>query len=196
MTGKFGRKKIGLLGGSFNPAHSGHLYISRKALELLDLDEVWWLISPQNPLKSTEGMAEFPRRFDSAVKVAAAEPRIVVSDIECTFQTRYTVDTIRCLKERFPDIDFVWLMGADNLIGFHRWREWRTIMRSVPIAVFARKTYRIRALHGRAANCFRLYRVPSEQADLLASMRAPAWTFLPIRVHPASATEIRNKGLF
>ena len=173
MTGKFGRKKVGLLGGSFNPAHSGHLYISRQALELLDLDEVWWLISPQNPLKSTEGMAEFPRRFDSAVKVAAADPRIVV-----------------------PEIDFVWLMGADNLIGFHRWREWRTIMRSIPIAVFARKTYRIRALHGRAANCFRLYRVPSEQADLLASMRAPAWTFLPIRVHPASATEIRNKGLF
>ena len=196
MTGKFERKKVGILGGSFNPAHDGHLYISRQALELLDLDEVWWLVSPQNPLKPTDGMAEFSRRFDSAVKVAAAEPRIVVSAIENEFQTRYTADTIRCLRERFPDIAFVWLMGADNLIDFHRWQEWRTIMRSVPIAVFARKTYRIRALHGRAANCFRLYRVPSERAALLAAMRAPAWTFLPIRVHPASATEIRNKGLF
>ena len=196
MTGRFGRKKVGILGGSFNPAHDGHLYISRQALELLGLDEVWWLVSPQNPLKPTDGMAEFSRRFDSAVKVAAAEPRIVVSAIENEFQTRYTADTIRCLRERFPDIAFVWLMGADNLIDFHRWQEWRTIMRSVPIAVFARKTYRIRALHGRAANCFRLDRVPSERAALLATMRAPAWTFLPIRVHPASATEIRNKGLF
>lgn len=196
MTVKHVRKTVGILGGSFNPAHEGHRYVSLQALALLDLDEVWWLVSPQNPLKSTNGMAAYERRFASAEKMVADLPRVVVSDIEREFNTQYTADTIRKLRERYPDINFVWLMGADNLIGFHRWEEWRTIMHAVPIAVFARKTYAIRALHGKAANRYRWYRVPPSQAALLPYMKTPAWTFLPIRTHPASATEIREHGLF
>ena len=189
-------KTVGLLGGSFNPAHDGHLHISEQALRLLGLDEVWWLVSPQNPLKPEEGMAAFDRRFACAEAVASADSRIVVSDFETRHGTQFTADTIAALKEAYPDVRFVWLMGADNLLQFHRWRSWRTIMKTVPIAVFARGTMRIRALHGRAAMCFARARVPADRAKLLAYMEAPAWTFLPIRVHPASSTAIREKGLF
>lgn len=196
MTVKHVRKTVGVLGGSFNPAHEGHRYISLQALTLMDLDEVWWLVSPQNPLKSVDGMASYSRRFESAVNMVSDIDNIIVSDIEREFNTQYTADTIRKLQKKFPDINFVWLMGADNLIGFHNWQEWRTIMRSIPIAVFARKFYAIQALHGKAANRYRWYRVPAEQSRLLPYMKAPAWTFFPIRPHPASATEIRKKGLF
>lgn len=195
MPVKYAHKTIGLLGGSFNPAHDGHRYISLQALKLLGLDEIWWLVSPLNPLKDEKGMASYERRLESAERIAH-HPRIKVSMIEKEMGTRYTVDTVTQLKKLYPDINFVWLMGADNLAEFDRWKDWRIIMQTLPIAVFARKNYALRALHGKAARMYRLYRHPHTEAKRLARLRAPAWMFLPILKHPASATEIRNKGLF
>ncbi len=196
MTDRFAHKKIGLLGGSFNPAHDGHRYISLQALRLLGLDEVWWLVSPLNPLKETNvDMAVFSRRLESAERTAN-HPRIRISSVESEIGTRYTVDTLEKLKEMHPQTHFVWLMGADNLADFHRWYRWKDIIRIVPIAVFARKNYTLKALHGKAGRLFRLYRQNPGAAKKLARMRPPAWVFLPIRRHPASSTEIRRRGLF
>ncbi len=186
-------QRIGLLGGSFNPAHGGHLHISREALDRLALDEVWWLVSPQNPLKPAEGMAALPMRISHARKVAEGAP-ITVTDMERRFGTRYTAHTLAALKDRFPDKRFVWLMGSDNLIGIHRWKAWRSIFRSVPIAVFHRPTYSLRALRGRAAARFSKARLPASRARELADRKPPAWVFLRIRPHPASATEMRARN--
>ena len=184
-------KRIGLLGGSFNPAHSGHLYISETALDRLKLDEVWWLVSPQNPLKAETGMAEFAARVASA-EAQASDPRIVVSRIEQELGTRYSVDTLRALKERFPDIGFVWLMGADNLLQLPKWKSWRSLFRLVPVAIFPRPSYSRRALTGKAARRFQRYRIHDYRAGSLAGMRAPAWIFLRMKPDAISATRIRN----
>ncbi|MGK2285007.1 nicotinate-nucleotide adenylyltransferase [Pedomonas sp. V897] len=133
-------KRVGLLGGSFNPAHRGHLHISREALKRLRLDAVWWLVSPQNPLKSADGMAPLAVRLASA-RAMARDPRIVPTDVERKLGTRYTVDTLEALVALHPGTRFIWLMGGDNLQGFHRWRQWRRIVRVVPIAVLLRPSY-------------------------------------------------------
>jgi len=130
--------RIGLLGGSFNPAHSGHLYVSETALRRLKLDSVWWLVSPGNPLKDTQSMAPLAKRLEGAAKLAAREPRIHVSALETSLGTRYTVDTVAALQRRFPKVQFVWLMGSDNLAQFSRWRRWQELARKVPIAVVQR----------------------------------------------------------
>lgn len=196
MTVKYARKTVGLLGGSFNPAHDGHRYVSLQALKLLKLDEVWWLVSPLNPLKEgRKDMASYERRLGSAKNVAN-HPKILVSGIETQLHTRYTIDTLKKLKELYPDTNFIWLMGADNLADFHRWKSWREIMHTVPVAVFARNHYALKALYGKAGRTFRLYRTDSRFASRLARMRPPTWVFLPIREHPASSTAIRNQGLF
>ncbi len=195
MQVRFVRKTVGLLGGSFNPAHNGHRYISLQALKLLGLDEIWWLVSPLNPLKQSKDMASYERRLETAQEVAN-HPHIIVSDLEYKIGTHYTIDTLTKLKELYPDINFVWLMGADNLLQFHQWYRWRSIMHSVPIAVFARKHYALKALHGKTARLYQLYRKDPKDAFDLAFCKPPAWVFLPIRKHPASSTEIRNKGLF
>ncbi len=127
--------KVGLLGGSFNPAHEGHLHITKMCLKALGLDRVWWLVSPGNPLKPVKGMAPFAERLASA-EAMARDPRIVVSDIETRLGTRYTADTLAALTGRFPEIRFVWLMGADNMLQFPKWRNWREIAETVPIAVY------------------------------------------------------------
>lgn len=138
MPVRFVRKTVGLLGGSFNPAHDGHRHISLQALKLLGLDEVWWLVSPLNPLKQAKDMASYDRRVASAEKIAS-HPRIKVSRVEQEINTRYTIDTISKLQKMYPDISFVWLMGADNLLEFHHWYCWRSIMHAVPIAVLPEK---------------------------------------------------------
>lgn len=130
--------RIGLLGGSFNPAHSGHLYVSETALKRLKLVSVWWLVSPGNPLKEEAGMAPFAARLKSAQAIAAHHPRIHVSGLERSLGTRYTVDTVSALERRFPHVQFVWLMGSDNLAQFGRWRRWQELARKVPIAVVQR----------------------------------------------------------
>lgn len=183
-------RRIGLLGGSFNPAHEGHRAISLAALRRLELDEVWWLVSPQNPLKPADGMAPFAERFARA-KTAAQHPRIRASDIEQRLGTTYTADTIAKLRRRFPHHAFVWLMGADNLVQIDRWKDWQQIFHRLPVAVFARPTYSLRALAAKAARRFARARWPEDAAPRLALAVPPAWVFLRGPLSSVSATAIR-----
>jgi nicotinate-nucleotide adenylyltransferase len=188
---KPGRRRVGLLGGSFNPAHAGHLHVSQQALRLLELDEVWWLVSPQNPLKPETGMAPLQDRMSDARRIARGDPEISVTDIEAALGTIYTVDTLEALRQRHPSADFVLLAGADIFEELPRWRRWEEVFQTVPIAVFARKPYSLKALSGMAAQRFARFRIPEEEASALAGRAPPAWVFLHIREHPASATAIR-----
>lgn len=185
-------RRVGLLGGSFNPAHAGHLHISREALSRLRLDEVWWLVSPQNPLKPENGMAPLAERLASARAAARGERRITVTALEELLGTRYTADTLAVLTRRFPAVRFVWLMGADNLIQISRWEAWTRIFHSLPVAVLARPAYSIRASSAKAAQRFRLQRLPERRAGGLAMETPPAWAFLHIRLSALSATQIRE----
>jgi nicotinate-nucleotide adenylyltransferase len=170
------------------------LHISLLALQRLDLDEVWWLVSPQNPLKPVKGMAPFEQRLASAEALANGHPRIQVSAIEASLHTSYTADTIAALGRRFPRTRFVWLMGGDNLAQLPRWKRWVELMERVPIAVFDRPQTSLRALAGKAAQRFARARVPADAARDLAEMQAPAWAFFHTRLDSHSATEIRRKG--
>ncbi|HEY6916670.1 MAG TPA: nicotinate-nucleotide adenylyltransferase [Allosphingosinicella sp.] len=182
--------KTGLLGGSFNPAHRGHRKISRQALAALGLDEVWWLVSPGNPLKSEAGMAPLSARFASARRAARGLP-IRVTAIEQALGTRYTADTLKALRRRFPDRQFVWLMGADNLAQFHRWKNWREIARTVPIAVLARPGYKGAAHAARAMGWLRRFVRPADQARYWTKWRLPALVLLDLPLDPTSATALR-----
>src|SRR6266404_1327325 len=194
-TYKYLVRGSGLLGGSFNPAHGGHLHLSLLAVERLDLDEVWWLVSPQNPLKPVAGMAPFADRLDQARRVAAGQRRIIVSDLEIRLGGRhYTADTLHALRRRFPRLRFVWLMGADNLIQLRYWQRWREIFRSAAIAVFDRPSYSLKALSGLPARRFARQRVPPSAARRLAEVNPPAWVFFHSRLDPRSATRIRTEG--
>jgi nicotinate-nucleotide adenylyltransferase len=181
------------LGGSFNPAHGGHLHLSRLALGGLALDEVWWLVSPQNPLKPITGMAPFADRLEQARRLAAGHRRILVSDLENRLGgSTYTADTLRVLRNRFPRLRFVWLMGADNLVQLRRWERWSEIFRTVPIAVFDRPSYSLKALAGLPAKRFARQRVPISAARRLAELPPPAWVFFHTRLDPRSATRMRS----
>jgi len=188
-------RKIGILGGSFNPAHDGHREISLAALAGLGLDEVWWLVAPQNPLKSSAGMASFAARMAEAKRVSR-HPRIRVSDLEWRFGTRYTADTLRRLTQQFPSVRFVWLMGADNLAGMSAWKDWQQIFHLLPIAVFDRPTYTYKALAAMAARRFACFRAREQAARTLVMSPPPAWTFVHHRLNPISATEIRRRRLW
>jgi ribosome silencing factor RsfS/YbeB/iojap/nicotinate (nicotinamide) nucleotide adenylyltransferase len=182
-----------LLGGSFNPAHRGHLHISFQALKRLDLDLVWWLVSPQNPLKPVKGMAPFAKRLKDATAFAAKHARIVVSDIEAKLHTTYTADTIAALRRRYPRWRFVWLMGGDNLVQLSRWRRWTDIVDSVPIAVFDRPAMSLKALAGIAAHRYAPARIATGSARRLAELVPPAWVFFHTALDRSSATQIRRK---
>jgi nicotinate-nucleotide adenylyltransferase len=186
------RRRIGLLGGSFNPAHEGHLAISQEALRRLRLDRVWWLVSPQNPLKPVAGMASFADRFASAKALAARDRRILVSDLEQRLGTRYTVDTISWLKRHRRDY-IVWLIGADNLLQLPHWRHWRRLLALVAIAVFDREPYSYPASTGRVARTYAASRLEQRAAPALAQQRPPAWVYLRLRRHEASSTAIRGE---
>jgi nicotinate (nicotinamide) nucleotide adenylyltransferase/ribosome silencing factor RsfS/YbeB/iojap len=188
------RRRIGLLGGSFNPAHGGHLHISLLALQRLDLDEVWWLVSPQNPLKPVKGMSPFAKRLAGAAALASGQKRIKVNAIEATLGTTYTADTIRALRRRFPHTRFVWLMGGDNLSQLPRWHRWEDIVESVPIAVFDRPETALPALAGKAAQRYAQARLPANAMRGLAGMKQPAWAFIHARLDPSSATAIRTQS--
>jgi nicotinate-nucleotide adenylyltransferase len=157
----------------------------------LGLDQVWWLVSPQNPLKPVEGMASFQKRMAGA-RSAARHPRIVVTDLERRLGTRYTADTLAALRRLYPRTRFVWLMGADNLGQIHRWQRWRTIFDSVPVAVFDRPAYGLRALAAPAAQTYRAKRVGQSRAGLLARRRSPGWVFFACRLENQSSTAIRQ----
>jgi nicotinate-nucleotide adenylyltransferase len=180
--------RIGLLGGSFNPVHEGHVHASALALKQLQLDYVWWLVAPQNPLKEIRGMADLDTRLTRA-KDFARHPRIVVTGIEAELGTRFTVDSLRALKHRFARAHFVWLMGSDNLLQLPRWRDWQAIFASMPVAVVARPGTALVARASKAAARFRAFYVaPSRHFSV---MRPPAWTMLDSKRNPASATSLR-----
>lgn len=186
-------RRIGLLGGSFNPAHAGHRHVAELARRRLRLDQVWLMVSPGNPLKPRHGMAAFASRLASAASVADGR-RVVATGIERRLGTSYTLDTLRALRRRFPGTRFVWLMGADILAELPRWRRWTELVRIVPFAVLPRPTYTRRALAGRAARRLRAYRIPARAAATLADREAPAWVFLPARESGCSATALRGSG--
>jgi len=184
-------RRIGLLGGSFNPAHGGHRRISQFALAALGLDEVWWLVSPGNPLKPKADMASLAARFASARAQARRAP-IRVTAIERELATRYTVDTLRKLVRRYPQRQFVWLMGSDNLIQFGRWRNWRTIARTMPIAVIARPGYDASAVANPAAAWLGRFRKPVSSLQTRGEWSAPALVSLRFDPDSSSATAIRK----
>ena len=185
------RVRVGLLGGSFNPAHAGHRHVAQAALRRLRLDQVWLMVSPGNPLKPTTGMAAPASRLASARRIADGR-RIVATDIESRLGTRYTVDTLRTLRRRFPRTRFVWLMGADNLAELPAWHAWPAIFRAVPVAVLARPAYSVKALAGKAARRFSTARRSARFGPFLAGTAPPVWVFLHTRLHPASASAIRE----
>jgi nicotinate-nucleotide adenylyltransferase len=183
---------VGLLGGSFNPAHAGHRHISLQALKLLGLDAVWWMVSPQNPLKSTKDMAPLEERMAGALK-ASHHPDIIVTDIEQHMNTRYTVDTLTALKKHFPRTKFVWLMGADNLRQLHRWQNWQRLFSLVPVAILDRPPRGSSVKSCPAIERFRPSLKPQEQAHRLKACKLPAWTILHIPMNELSASGIREK---
>lgn len=184
--------RIGLLGGSFNPAHRGHRTISLFAMDALGLDEVWWLVSPGNPLKEGAGdMAALSARLASAKKMARGS-RIRATAIEAQLGTRYTVDTLAALRRRYPKVRFIWLMGADNLGQFHRWRDWRRIAATVPIAVIARPGYDGVARASPAMGWLRGFVRPVRQKKLWTKWSLPALVLLRFRPDPTSATRLRQ----
>jgi nicotinate-nucleotide adenylyltransferase len=185
------RLRVGLLGGSFNPAHQGHRSISLQALKQLRLDQVWWLVSPQNPLKEASGMAAFEKRLASAKSVAAGHPRLVVTDLEQRLGTRYSIDTLRWLTRRCP-ARFVWLIGADILLQLPQWRGWRRLVELVPIAVVDREPYSYPALAGQVARRYAASRRPERDAPGLADGDPPAWVYLRLCRQKASSTAIRR----
>lgn len=182
--------KVGLLGGSFNPAHDGHAHVAETALSRLGLDRVVWLVSPQNPLKASSDTAPLAERMASA-RAAAHGPDMIVSDFETRAGTQWTIDTLRALTARHPGVRFVWLMGSDNLASFHNWRGWTDIMRLMPVAVVARPGSMLESRTAPAAARFAAARLPQEQARLLTTLRAPAWTYLTAPLNPRSSTVIR-----
>jgi nicotinate-nucleotide adenylyltransferase len=185
------RLRVGLLGGSFNPAHAGHRAISLEAIRRLRLDRVCWLVSPQNPLKPAGGMASFATRLTSA-KSVARHPKIVVSDFEQRVGTRYSVDTVSRLQ-RSCRARFIWLMGADILLELPRWHAWQELMKRLPIAVFDRQPYSYRALRSRMAQRYRRGRRAERTAPALAERETPAWVYLHSRRQLESSTDIRRE---
>jgi len=184
--------RIGLLGGSFNPAHEGHRYISSFALRKLRLHEVWWLVSPQNPLKPAADMAPLATRLQRARQVAG-HPRIRVLALEARLGTRYTVDTLTYLRALLSDSHLVWMMGADAFLQLPEWRDWERIFDLVPVAIFGRPSYSLRVTAAKAAYRFADARIDQTQASVLPLREPPAWVFFRSTRHPASATRIRQE---
>ena len=181
----------GLLGGSFNPAHGGHRRITLFTIDALGLDEAWWMVSPGNPLKPKKGMAPLSARVKSASAMARRAP-IRVTAIEQELGTRYTIDTLRALKRRYPKRRFVWLMGSDNLAQFHRWKDWRQIAREMPIAVIARPGYDAHAVASPAMAWLRRYRLAASRLRSRSKWSAPALIELRFDPDSRSATQIRR----
>lgn len=183
---------IGLLGGSFDPAHEGHAHITREAMKRFGLSKVWWLVSPGNPLK-TRGPAPLEQRMERA-RAVMRDPRVTVTDIEETLGTRYTAQTVATLMQHYPGVRFVWLMGADNLAQLHHWQDWRWIMDHVPVGVLARPGDRISARMSRAARLYAGYRITDRASQKLGHVDAPAWCFVNAPMSGQSSSAIRAAG--
>jgi len=185
-------QRVGLLGGSFDPAHDGHAHITREALKRFGFDQLWWLVSPGNPLKAN-GPAPLEQRLAHAREVIR-HPRVVVSDIEARLGTRYTAETLEGLFALYPGVRFTWLMGADNLADFHRWDRWEEIMQALPVGVIARPGERVAARTSPAARRFRAARLPGRAAHLLPEATAPAWCLVNVPMVDTSSSAIRARG--
>ncbi|MGE0282973.1 MAG: nicotinate-nucleotide adenylyltransferase [Rhizobiaceae bacterium] len=183
--------QVGLFGGSFNPPHAGHALVAEIALRRLALDQLWWIVTPGNPLKSTRELAPLPERLALSEKIAE-DPRIKVTAFEAAYKTRYTADTLSLIKRRNPGVDFVWIMGADNLRDFHRWQRWRQIAMTFPIAVIDRPGATLSFLSSVMAKTFDYARIDEADAPTLAHHQAPAWTFIHGPRSLLSSTAIRQ----
>ena len=181
---------VGLLGGSFDPAHEGHVHITREALKRMGLDQVWWLVTPANPLKARQPAPMADRM--ARARAVMQDPRVKITALEEHLGTRVTADTIDRLKAIYPGVTFVWLMGADNLVQFHRWGRWRDILRSVAVGVLARPGAGVQARLSVAARAFRVHQV--DRGENLRGRKAPVWAFVNLPMNDASSTEIRAKG--
>lgn len=184
--------RVGLLGGSFDPPHAGHVHISRWALREFGLDQVWWLVSPGNPLKK-QGPLPLNRRM-KACRDLVSHPRIIVSDLEARLGTRYTAETLAKLLQRYSTVRFVWLMGADNLVQFHKWDRWKWIMEHVPIGVLARPGEQLAAGHSRVAQQYSRFRLSQRRSTALPFQQAPCWSLLNGAMMEISSTKIRESG--
>ena len=183
-------QRIGVMGGTFNPPHGGHALISRTALRRLGLDQLWWVVTPGNPLKINNGLPHARQRMDLCRRLAP-DKRMRITAFEEDLATPYTAATLAFLAQRYPGVRFVWIMGADNLASFHRWQHWRDIARTVPIAVVDRPGWRLKALASPAAHWMQRAYVPEGRAGTLLSRHAPAWTFLTGPLSRLSSTELR-----
>jgi nicotinate-nucleotide adenylyltransferase len=184
--------RVGLLGGSFNPAHAGHAHVAETALARLGLDKVVWLVSPQNPLKPAAESASLFARLAGARRLARG-PHMIVSDLESRVRSRYTIDILRILKQRFPGVRFVWIMGGDNLASLHGWRGWADILREMPVAVIARPGAEMKSRSSPAARRFARARLSSRESPKLAGRRAPAWLYIQAPFNFASSTALRAR---
>ncbi len=184
--------RVGLFGGSFNPAHDGHAHVAETALKRLQLDRVVWFVSPQNPLKPAEDSASLAVRMKGA-RQEARGPSMIVTNAESRIGSRYTIDLLRIMKVRFPGVKFVWIMGADNLDSLHSWRGWVNIMREMPVAVIARPGAEIKSRFSAAARRFAFAKVPSREARLLAGRAPPAWVYLRAPLNFTSSTALRAR---
>ncbi|MFV0293604.1 MAG: nicotinate-nucleotide adenylyltransferase [Paracoccus sp. (in: a-proteobacteria)] len=182
--------RVGLLGGSFDPAHEGHLRLTREALKRFGLNQVWWLVTPGNPLKAHQ-----PGPMSERIAYAQGmihDPRILVTGIEVRLQTRQTIDTISALQKIYPQVCFTWLMGSDNMVQFNKWDRWQEVAARVPIGILARPGSRLAARTSRAARILAAYRIPNDRAKLLGSATAPAWVQVNMPMSNASSTTIRT----
>ncbi|WP_062206457.1 nicotinate-nucleotide adenylyltransferase [Aureimonas sp. AU12] len=184
--------RIGLLGGSFNPPHEGHLLVAETALQRLRLDRVWWMVTPGNPLKDHGNLKPLNERI-ALSRALVKDPRILVTAFEASQHIRFTADTVSLLKRRKPDVRFVWLMGADSLAGFHRWQSWRQIARQVPLAIVDRPGSTLSLLSSPAARTLARFRIPEVDAAQLALSPPPAWVFLHGPRSPLSSTLLRER---
>ena len=184
--------KVGLYGGSFNPAHEGHAHVAETARRKLGLDRVIWLVSPQNPLKSRLETASQADRMAGARRFAHG-PAMIVADAERRIGTQYTIDTLRVLQARFPGVKFVWIMGADSLASFHSWRGWTQIMAGVPVAVVSRPWISLKSRFAPAAKRFSSARISASRARMLPGLKPPAWVFLTGPLNFQSSTVLRER---
>lgn len=190
----FSGARIGVMGGTFNPPHAGHVEISRTAMRRLKLDQLWWVVTPGNPLKENGGLPATAERV-AACRALIHDPRVVVTSFEEELGAPYTAGTLAFLKTHFPSAHFIWVMGADNLAGFHRWQRWREIATAMPIAIIDRPSWRLKALASPAAQALERARIPENRAGELTRRKAPAWVFLTSRLSPLSSTMLRSGAL-